>query len=555
MPPLRPPPAIRAITQTLERAGHEAWCVGGAVRDALLGIETLDWDVATSARPEQVQKLFKRTIPVGIQFGTVGVLDADGVLHEVTTFRHDVETDGRHAVVKFGASLEEDLARRDFTINAIAVHAETLELRDPFDGRADLERRVVRCVGDAQLRMQEDRLRALRALRFAGRFDFALDPDTWQAIRDSAPQLGRLSMERVKQELEKVMEQVARPSVTLERYREAGIFAALVPLLADAPPARFAAVDFLAKPGLARRPDRRMLRLAALFVEPGVAPPRGLEATLKHLKFSNVEARATLALATAAADHPLASIGGFGHYAIRDHGRSITSAEAVAARGGGDHPLSENPERSAGDHPLSENAERSAGDHPLSENPERPVRDHSLSENAERSAGDHGRAITSADAVAARGGGDHPLSENPERPLRDHPLSENPERPTTDHPLSENPERRDADLRRAIARAGRLMVPGLARLLWARAKAEGATAAQGLEGLALYRRALRSAFRDPLSIADLAVDGEDLQRAGVGAGRAMGEMLKHLLDLVLDEPSRNTRETLLAEVQRRLAAP
>lgn len=133
---------MRTICRTLERAGFEAWCVGGAVRDALLGIETLDWDIATSARPEQVQKLFRRTVPVGVQFGTVGVLDPAGVLHEVTTFRHDVETDGRHAVVKFGASLEEDLARRDFTINAIAVHADTLEVRDPFNGRGDLESRV-----------------------------------------------------------------------------------------------------------------------------------------------------------------------------------------------------------------------------------------------------------------------------------------------------------------------------------------------------------------------------------------------------------------------------
>jgi tRNA nucleotidyltransferase (CCA-adding enzyme) len=144
---LQPPSSIKEICRTLEAAGHEAWCVGGAVRDALLGIATLDWDIATSALPEQVQKLFRRTVPVGIKFGTVGVLDRAGVLHEVTTFRHDVETDGRHAVVRFGASLEEDLARRDFTINAIAVHAETLVVRDPFHGRRDLEARIVRCVG------------------------------------------------------------------------------------------------------------------------------------------------------------------------------------------------------------------------------------------------------------------------------------------------------------------------------------------------------------------------------------------------------------------------
>jgi tRNA nucleotidyltransferase (CCA-adding enzyme) len=136
--------------------------------------------------------------------------------------------------------------------------------------------------------MREDRLRALRAIRFAGRFGFAIDPDTWAAIRESAPHLGRLSMERVKQELEKVMEQVARPSATLERYREAGIFGALVPALADAPRERFGAIDHLGRPGLRGRPDRRALRLAALFVEPG-APARDLERTLKALKYSNVE--------------------------------------------------------------------------------------------------------------------------------------------------------------------------------------------------------------------------------------------------------------------------
>ena len=188
--PLSPPRPVVEISRTLERAGHEAWCVGGAVRDALLGIETLDWDIATSATPTEVQRLFKRTVPVGVKFGTVGVLDAAGVLHEVTTFRHDVETDGRHAVVKFGASLEEDLARRDFTINAIAVHAERLEVRDPFGGKGDLAAKVVRAVGDARQRMAEDRLRALRALRFAGRFGFAIHPATWEAIRESAPSSG-----------------------------------------------------------------------------------------------------------------------------------------------------------------------------------------------------------------------------------------------------------------------------------------------------------------------------------------------------------------------------
>ena len=110
------------IARTLEAAGHEAWCVGGALRDALLRNPHADYDFATSARPEEVQRLFRRTAAVGVKYGTVGVIDRQRVLHEVTTFRRDVATDGRHAVVEYGVSLDEDLARRDFTINAIAYH-------------------------------------------------------------------------------------------------------------------------------------------------------------------------------------------------------------------------------------------------------------------------------------------------------------------------------------------------------------------------------------------------------------------------------------------------
>src|SRR3954469_4751746 len=139
MPRLNPPPAVLDVAERLEHAGFEAWCVGGAIRDALLGHPHLDWDLATSATPTDVRELFggRRTIPVGIDFGTVGVLDRDNRMHEVTTFRRDVKTDGRHAEVEFGVSLEDDLARRDFTINAMAYSPRRDEMRDPFDGRGD----------------------------------------------------------------------------------------------------------------------------------------------------------------------------------------------------------------------------------------------------------------------------------------------------------------------------------------------------------------------------------------------------------------------------------
>ncbi|MEO6878775.1 MAG: CCA tRNA nucleotidyltransferase, partial [Gemmatimonadaceae bacterium] len=192
---LHPPKAVLEIADRLEAAGFETWCVGGAIRDALLGHAHLDWDLATAAHPSQVRDLFggRRTIPVGVEFGTVGVLDRDGKMHEVTTFRRDVRTDGRHAEVEFGVSLNDDLARRDFTINAIAYSPSLREVRDPFGGQDDLARRLVRAVGDPEARMREDRLRALRAIRFAARLDFAIDKATRAAIVASAPFLGRLS--------------------------------------------------------------------------------------------------------------------------------------------------------------------------------------------------------------------------------------------------------------------------------------------------------------------------------------------------------------------------
>ena len=287
---LRPPPTVLEITRDLEKAGFQAWCVGGAVRDALLGYSHLDWDLATDATPDQVSSVFgrKRTIPVGIDFGTVGVLDSAGVLHEVTTFRRDVRTDGRHAEVEFGASLDEDLARRDFTVNAIAFSPSRKELHDPFGGQRDLEARVIRAVGAAGERMREDRLRALRALRFAARFDFEIDAETWAAIKGSAPHLTRLSAERVKQEIEKTMEQVAAPSRALRLWRESGAMSVLVPELADVGDETLRAVDCAAQPGLSRRPGRRLGRIAVLMSD--VPAAQALRAATR-LRFSKHEAQ------------------------------------------------------------------------------------------------------------------------------------------------------------------------------------------------------------------------------------------------------------------------
>lgn len=419
---LRPSGAVLDIARKLEGAGFETWCVGGAVRDALLGHPHLDWDLATAATPPQVRRLFRRTIPVGIEFGTVGVLDERGVMHEVTTFRRDVKTDGRHAVVEFGASLEDDLARRDFTINAIAYSPARKELRDPFGGREDLAAGVVRAVGAPEARMREDRLRALRAIRFASRFGFTIEPATWNAIVASAPHLRRLSMERVKQELEKTMEQVERPSEALRLWRESGALGVLVPALANISEVALGATDEVARPvpegsgGGSGRPDRRMNRFVALFSDLG---HEEAGRALRELRFSNAD---------------------------------IAWVTGVLARW---------------------------------------------------------RSV--------EGG------------LR-------AERPTP------------AATRRLIGTTGRTRARAVLRLAAGRFAAErkaGKAAPSGEAVRALYREALRTAFRDPVEIGDLAVDGDDLRKAGIPPGPALGKVLALLLDDVLEDPARNTSEWLV----------
>jgi tRNA nucleotidyltransferase (CCA-adding enzyme) len=225
------PAEVSEIAATLEGAGFEAWCVGGALRDRILGHRAVDVDLATAATPEQVQRLFPRTIAVGVRYGTVGVLDRRRVLHEVTTFRKDVETDGRHAVVEYGASLEEDLARRDFTINALAYHPIRHEWRDPHGGAVDLARRLVRAVGDPAKRFAEDYLRILRALRFAARFEFTIEPATWTAAVAGAPGLAGLSAERVRDEWFKGLTTTTSLTRQVELWTDVGAAAVWLPEL------------------------------------------------------------------------------------------------------------------------------------------------------------------------------------------------------------------------------------------------------------------------------------------------------------------------------------
>jgi hypothetical protein len=363
-------------------------------------------------------------VPVGIEFGTIGVLDDTGVMHEVTTFRADVETDGRHAVVKFGDSLEDDLARRDFTINAIAYSPSRDELCDPFGGQGDLAARTLRAVGVAKERMREDRLRALRAIRFASRFGFEMDPSTWQAIVVSAPYLQRLSAERVQQEIVKTMSQVALPSRAFGMWRDCGALAELIPSLAGITDAGLLALDHLRLPLLARRPQRLQTRLAGLFS----AARRGtVLAALKALRFSNAD---------------VAWIGG-----------------------------------------LVERWQ------------------------------DMGRG------------------------MKDQMMHAEP--PT------------DAMLRAWAGRAGRTRLAPVLRIAdahWWAERELGKPAPSRARVESVYRRAIRIAYREPVEISDLAVNGDDLLGVGI-TGKRLGEALRALLQYVLDDPARNTRESLLQHAE------
>jgi tRNA nucleotidyltransferase (CCA-adding enzyme) len=216
------PDQVVRIARRLEEAGFETWCVGGAIRDTLLGLQNYDFDLTTAALPAEVQGLFRRTVPVGVEHGTVAVLDANNQPHEVTTFRKDVQTDGRHARVEFGVSLIDDLARRDFTINAIAYHPLRHDWRDPFHGEADLERRLVRAVGDPNWRFQEDYLRILRALRFSARFDFRIHGPTREAAQANVQGLSHLSAERVRDEWFKGIATARRVSKLVTLWRDIG---------------------------------------------------------------------------------------------------------------------------------------------------------------------------------------------------------------------------------------------------------------------------------------------------------------------------------------------
>lgn len=224
------PTKVKQIISRLEKADFEAYAVGGCVRDSILKRSPEDWDITTSAKPEEVKRLFSTTIDTGLQHGTVTVvIEKEGF--EVTTFRLDGDyTDGRHPDrVAFTSSLTEDLRRRDFTINAMA-YSEKRGLIDEFDGERDLEDGVIRAVGDACERFSEDALRMLRAIRFAGQLNFKIADETFDAIKELSPNIAKVSVERIAKELEKLLLS-GNPEYIALVY-ETGIFSVIAPEVA-----------------------------------------------------------------------------------------------------------------------------------------------------------------------------------------------------------------------------------------------------------------------------------------------------------------------------------
>ena len=233
LPDADPPPgyaSAQEIVHRLRLAGHQAYVVGGGVRDLVMGVAPKDFDIVTSALPEETRGLFSRTIPVGADFGVI-IVRHRGESHEVATFRTDGDyTDGRRPDwVQFG-TLEDDVSRRDFTINGLVLDPETREVFDHTGGLEDINRRVLRTIGDPAARFAEDALRLLRAIRFACRLGFTIDAETRRALVAATPTIRRVSQERVLQELEAMWGHPARAQA-LRELHDTGLLGRVLPVV------------------------------------------------------------------------------------------------------------------------------------------------------------------------------------------------------------------------------------------------------------------------------------------------------------------------------------
>ena len=311
-------PGAAALLDALHAAGYAAYAVGGCVRDSLLGRTAHDWDLCTSALPQQVMELFgtEQCIPTGLQHGTV-TIKYGGQLYETTTFRTEGSyTDGRHPdAVQFVPDVREDLARRDFTINAMAYN-EAEGLVDPFGGQKDLQNGLLRAVGEPQQRFTEDALRILRLYRFAARFGFALDAATARAARQLAPHLDCISAERIQEELAKLLT-APQPGAYLEPAVLAVVLPELTPAALDA-----------AKPVVDACPageENLPVRWAALLGALGETATRRV---LKRLRCSNACIEETAVLVREAAGEGVCGSFLLGH----ESGHSIARPTACGSR-------------------------------------------------------------------------------------------------------------------------------------------------------------------------------------------------------------------------------
>lgn len=296
------------VVRRLQEAGYAAFLVGGCVRDIYLGSFPHDWDVATDARPEAVRRLFPRTHDVGARFGTVGVIPPEAARDEavgsveVTTFRKDLGYQGgrRPTQVSFGASIEEDLARRDFTMNAVAWNPAAGAVVDPFHGLSDIEAGLIRAVGDPTVRFREDALRMLRAVRFSSQLGFTIDPDTWTAIEREAHRVQQLSSERIRDELLRLLE-TDRAGEGLWVLHELGLMRYCLPELqgtfrmAQGKPGAPTLLAHLIQTVDACPPDP-VLRLAALFHDVGKLTTRAVTPEGRVIFHGHEKASAEVAL-------------------------------------------------------------------------------------------------------------------------------------------------------------------------------------------------------------------------------------------------------------------
>ena len=329
------------LLDTLHRAGYAAYVVGGCVRDSLLGLTPHDWDLCTSALPQQGMELFgeEKCIPTGLQHGTVTVKQGGG-LYEITTFRTEgTYTDGRHPdEVHFVPDVREDLARRDFTINAMAYNAKE-GLVDPFGGQADLQSGILRAVGVPHQRFTEDALRILRLYRFAARFGFAIDPPTAQAAQELCAHLDCVSVERIEEELAKLLSAPAPAA-----YLDEKILGVVLPELS---PEALAA----AKPVVDACPagaENLPVRLAALLLSLG---EDGTRRTLRRLRCSNNRIEETAVLVREVVPGVPVSLNIYTRKLLGKY--NLCTVQRLAALG-----TALQPERSADFAALSELAER-----------------------------------------------------------------------------------------------------------------------------------------------------------------------------------------------------